>query len=120
MSARSKATGCCHALGSRSRTRTRTRTRALADAGRTQGKTPASQRAPKRRLEVLEDRRARTPLFDLSRDARKRANLAARKPTRLAELGERWERWAAAVPAILPAAGVALVYGAAQTSRSTH
>ncbi len=39
-------------------------------------------------------------LYDLSRDARERANLAKREPTRFAALRERYAAWAAQMPAI--------------------
>ncbi len=39
-------------------------------------------------------------LYDLSRDARERANLAKREPARLAALRERYAAWAAEMPAI--------------------
>lgn len=59
-------------------------------------------------------------LFDLSRDARERANLAQREPARLAELAERWSRWAETMPAIPQEAKVSLVFGDAQIPRPTH
>jgi arylsulfatase A-like enzyme len=59
-------------------------------------------------------------LFDLARDARERANLATREPARLAELMQRWQRWADTMPGIPADARVSLVFGEAQIPRPTH
>lgn len=50
-------------------------------------------------------------LFDLSRDARERANLARRYPERLAGMRARYEAWAATMPPVPEDAAVSLVYG---------
>jgi arylsulfatase A-like enzyme len=50
-------------------------------------------------------------LFDLSRDARERANLARRHPARLAELRARYDAWARTMPPVPDDARVSLVYG---------
>ena len=49
-------------------------------------------------------------LFNISADARERANLAAREPERLARMREDWLAWEATVPAIPEDAGVSLGY----------
>jgi arylsulfatase A-like enzyme len=58
-------------------------------------------------------------LFDLSRDARERANLARRYPERLAELCARYESWAATMPPVPDDAAVSLVYGEADMPNPT-
>ena len=58
-------------------------------------------------------------LFDLSRDARERANLARRYPDRLAELRLRYESWAATMPPVPEDAAVSLVYGEADMPNPT-
>ena len=50
-------------------------------------------------------------LFDIHRDARERANLAARDPDRLVAMRDRWLAWDATVPPIPPDATVSLGYG---------
>ncbi|HMS06050.1 MAG TPA: sulfatase-like hydrolase/transferase [Burkholderiaceae bacterium] len=50
-------------------------------------------------------------LFDLSRDERERANLAAREGDRLAAMRGAWEAWDRSVPPIPPDAVVSLGYG---------
>jgi len=50
-------------------------------------------------------------LFDLSRDARERANFAKRKPEIFLELRERYRQWEASLPPIPEDAKVSLVYG---------
>jgi arylsulfatase A-like enzyme len=59
-------------------------------------------------------------LFDLSRDERERANLAHTHPDMLAALRQRWETWAATMPAIPDDARVTPVYGEADMPRPTH
>ena len=59
-------------------------------------------------------------LFDLSRDARERANLARTEPERLAAMRARWEAWAATMPGIPHDAHVALVFGEADMPRPGH
>ena len=49
-------------------------------------------------------------LFNLSQDARERANLAARDPERLARMRADWLQWEASVPAIPEDASVSLGY----------
>jgi arylsulfatase A-like enzyme len=49
-------------------------------------------------------------LFDLSADARERANRAAREPQRLAAMREAWEAWDATMPAVPAEAKVSLGY----------
>ncbi|MBI2747287.1 MAG: sulfatase-like hydrolase/transferase [Burkholderiales bacterium] len=49
-------------------------------------------------------------LFNITQDARERANLAAREPERLARMREEWLRWEATVPAIPEDATVSLGY----------
>lgn len=49
-------------------------------------------------------------LFNIGKDERERANLAAREPERLARMREQWESWNASVPPIPPDAGVSLGY----------
>jgi arylsulfatase A-like enzyme len=51
-------------------------------------------------------------LFDIHKDARERANLAARHPERLAAMREAWLAWEKSVPAIPPDAKVSLGYSA--------
>ena len=58
-------------------------------------------------------------LFDLSRDARERANLARRYPDQLAKLRDRYEAWAATMPPVPEDATVSLVYGAADIPNHT-
>jgi arylsulfatase A-like enzyme len=50
-------------------------------------------------------------LFDLTRDPRERANLAAREPRRLATLRERYDAWSATMPPVPGDAAVHLVHG---------
>ncbi len=50
-------------------------------------------------------------LFDLSLDARERANLGKHQPERLAAMREAWEAWNATMPAIPEDATVSLGYG---------
>ena len=52
-------------------------------------------------------------LFDISADARERANHASRQPQRLAALRQAWEDWQATLPPIPDDATVSLGYGAA-------
>ena len=59
-------------------------------------------------------------LFDLSTDARERANLAKRDPARLEAMRAEWEAWAATMPGIAPDAQFSLVYGEAQMPRPGH
>ena len=59
-------------------------------------------------------------LFDLSRDARERANQATRDPKRLAAMRAKWEAWAATMPGIPADAKVSLLYGDAQMPRPTY
>jgi arylsulfatase A-like enzyme len=59
-------------------------------------------------------------LFDLSRDARERANQARREPQRLADLRAAWEAWAATLPGIPADARVSLVFGEADMPRASH
>jgi arylsulfatase A-like enzyme len=49
-------------------------------------------------------------LFNLTHDARERANLAAREPARLADMRAAWEAWDATMPPIPPDATVSLGY----------
>ena len=49
-------------------------------------------------------------LFDLSKDARERANRARREPGRLAEMRLKYQAWEATVPAVPADAKVSLVY----------
>jgi arylsulfatase A-like enzyme len=58
-------------------------------------------------------------LFDLSRDARERANLARREPQRLARLHASYATWAAGMPEIPHDARVSLVYGGADMATPT-
>ena len=58
-------------------------------------------------------------LFDLSVDARERANVAGRHPERLAAMRARYEAWHATMPPVPGDAGVYLVYGAADIPRPT-
>ena len=58
-------------------------------------------------------------LFDLSHDARERANLARRYPERLAELRRGYDAWAATMPPVPDDATVSLVYGAADIPNPT-
>jgi arylsulfatase A-like enzyme len=51
-------------------------------------------------------------LFDLSRDERERANLAALEPQRLAAMRAAWEAWNTSMPPIPEDATVSLGYGA--------
>ena len=59
-------------------------------------------------------------LFDLSNDARERANQARRDPARLETMRAAWEAWAATMPGIAPDAQFSLVYGEAQMPRPSH
>src|SRR5262249_60116973 len=59
-------------------------------------------------------------LFDLSRDARERANLARRHPERLAALRARYDAWAATMPPVPADAPVPLVYAAADMPNPTR
>jgi arylsulfatase A-like enzyme len=52
-------------------------------------------------------------LFDISADARERANLGQRQPERLAALRQAWEDWQATLPPIPDDATVSLGYGVA-------
>ena len=56
-------------------------------------------------------------LFDLSRDARERASLAARQPGTLAELRRRYAVWEASVPPIPDDARVSVIGGPADLAR---
>jgi arylsulfatase A-like enzyme len=56
-------------------------------------------------------------LFDLSRDARERANLAAQQPGTLAELRRRYAVWEASVPPIPDDAKVSVIGGPADLAR---
>ena len=56
-------------------------------------------------------------LFDLSRDARERASLAARQPGTLAELRRRYAVWEASVPPIPDDAKVSVIGGPADLAR---
>ena len=58
-------------------------------------------------------------LYDLSRDARERANLKRRFPERFAELRARYEAWEATMPGIAPDARVSLVYSGADVASHT-
>lgn len=49
-------------------------------------------------------------LFNIAKDERERANLAAREPERLARMREQWVNWNESVPPIPPDAGVSLGY----------
>jgi len=51
-------------------------------------------------------------LFNIGKDERERANLAAREPERLARMREQWEQWNASVPPIPVDATVSLGYSA--------
>ena len=51
-------------------------------------------------------------LFNISKDERERANLAAREPERLARMREQWVAWDASVPPIPADATVSLGYSA--------
>jgi arylsulfatase A-like enzyme len=52
-------------------------------------------------------------LFDLTQDARERANLGKHQPERLAAMRDAWEAWNATMPAIPEDATVSLGYGRA-------
>jgi len=52
-------------------------------------------------------------LFDISTDARERANQAQAQPQRLAQMREAWEAWDASMPAIPDDATVSLGYSKA-------
>ncbi len=56
-------------------------------------------------------------LFDLSRDARERANLAGRQPGTFAELKRRYAAWDASVPPIPDDAKVSVIGGPADLAR---
>ena len=58
-------------------------------------------------------------LFDLSKDARERANVKHREPARFSELREQYGRWEEAMPAIPSDAKVSLVYGAAEMPQAS-
>jgi arylsulfatase A-like enzyme len=58
-------------------------------------------------------------LFDLSRDARERANLARRYPERLASMRARHAEWNAGMPPTPADAAVSLIYGEAEVPRPT-
>jgi arylsulfatase A-like enzyme len=58
-------------------------------------------------------------LFDLSRDARERANLARRFPERLAALRAQYAAWAATVPPVPPDARASLLWGDADMPKQT-
>ena len=49
-------------------------------------------------------------MFDITRDARERANLAHREPERLAAMRQAWEDWNATMPAIPDDATVSVGY----------
>jgi arylsulfatase A-like enzyme len=53
-------------------------------------------------------------LFNISADARERANRATREPQRLEAMRERWLAWNATMPPIPEDASVSLGYGVAQ------
>ncbi len=59
-------------------------------------------------------------LFDLSADARERANLMHRHPERLVQMRVAWEAWAAGMPDIPADAKVTLAYGDADLPRPSH
>jgi arylsulfatase A-like enzyme len=59
-------------------------------------------------------------LFELSRDARERANQAQREPQRLADMRAAWEAWARGMPGIPPDSVVTLVFGEADMPRASH
>ena len=50
-------------------------------------------------------------LFDLSKDARERANLRHREPHRFTEMKSDYERWEASIPPVPPEAKVSLIGG---------
>jgi hypothetical protein len=50
-------------------------------------------------------------LFNITADARERANHATREPGRLAAMRQQWLDWEATVPPIPPDATVSLGYG---------
>ncbi len=56
-------------------------------------------------------------LYDLSRDARERANRAQREPQRFAEMKARYEAWEKTVPPIPPDALVSLIGGPAELAK---
>lgn len=58
-------------------------------------------------------------LFDLSRDARERANLRERYPDKLAELMDAWDRWDASLPPIPQDAKAYLVFDKRQLPQAT-
>ena len=58
-------------------------------------------------------------LFDLSRDARERANVARRYPERLEELTKRYDAWETTMPPVPDDAIVSLVYGDADIPNPT-
>lgn len=58
-------------------------------------------------------------LFDLSRDARERANLSAREPARLAELRAAWQAVDAGLPPIPEDANVSLVFDKRQLPQAS-
>jgi len=59
-------------------------------------------------------------LFDLSRDARERANQSRSRPDLLTELRAQWEAWADTMPAIPEDARVTPVYSEADMPRPGH
>ena len=58
-------------------------------------------------------------LYDLSRDARERANLGRRYPERFGDLKARYEAWEATMPPVPEDAAVSLVYGDADIPNPT-
>jgi arylsulfatase A-like enzyme len=56
-------------------------------------------------------------LYDLSNDARERANIKYREPARFEELKADYIKWEASVPPIPPDAKVSLVYGPAEMAK---
>ncbi len=59
-------------------------------------------------------------LFDLEQDRRERANLAALYPARLADQRQRYQRWAATMPAMPDDARAELVYDERVIPRPSH
>lgn len=59
-------------------------------------------------------------LFDLSQDARERANVAALRTEKVHELRSRYEQWAGTMPAVPAEARAELVYGERELPRPTH
>jgi arylsulfatase A-like enzyme len=56
-------------------------------------------------------------LYDLSRDARERANRAGREPERFADMKARYEAWEKTVPPIPPDALVSTIGGPAELAK---